>query len=345
MRANPTIRRRARARSAVTWCVIAFLLSQLSLAVVLERWRPELRDPEYGHKLNLLRRQIARTPHRPLLVALGSSRTLNGLRPERLDPSGPLVFNFGLTRHGPVQQMLALDRLLRDGIRPDAVTIEVLPLALAQGAQELDPTPAFRHTWGDVRYLHAHGYRPAAYALDWLEARALPCYANRFALMSRIEANWVPWAERQDFIWSHIDECGWLEAPAPRSEAEAQSNRERTMRDDGPQMRRFRIAPDSDRALRLTLDRCRDEQIAAAIVLMPEATWFRAFYAGNGDRQLRDYSAGLGRDFGVPLIDARAWCADGDFRDGHHLLAEGVQRFTARFRCEVFNSLLQIDGK
>src|SRR2546423_7422265 len=106
-------RRRHDSRAVVGWFAAGLVVSQLALAVTLERWRPDLRDPEYGHKLRLVRRQMAATPDRPLLVALGSSRTLNGLRPAVLPPGREIVFNFGLTGYGPVQQMLALDRLLR----------------------------------------------------------------------------------------------------------------------------------------------------------------------------------------------------------------------------------------
>src|SRR5947209_12483732 len=92
------------ARSDVLWCLAGFCLLQAGLALVVEWWRPGLRDLEYGAKLDLLRQERRRHPGRPLALMLGSSRVVNGLRPGLLPeyhgPGGPaLVFNFGLTGH------------------------------------------------------------------------------------------------------------------------------------------------------------------------------------------------------------------------------------------------------
>src|SRR5262249_57475954 len=81
-----------------------------------------------------LRRRVAAPPHRPLLLMLGSSRPAVGFRPGVLSPagddpdSGPLVFNFSLLSSGPVLELLCLQRLLDDGIRPDFVLVECWPL-------------------------------------------------------------------------------------------------------------------------------------------------------------------------------------------------------------------------
>jgi hypothetical protein len=317
--------------AVVAWLAAGFVVSQLAMAVTLERWRPDLRDPEYGHKLRLLRRQTAAGPDRPLLVALGSSRTLNGLRPGVL-ADGPRLFNFGLTRHGVVQQWLAFDRLLRDGVRPRWVTVELFPVALPQGACELGMTPAGRHTLGDVRFLTANGLRPAAYVGDWLETRAVSIYDSRFAVRSWLCPAWVPWAERHDYVWTHTDASGWLEVPPP---IDAAAVRAHAAAVDGAAMRQFSVHPDGDRAMRQTLARCAAEGIGVAVVLMPEASWFRDLYRGEADDRLRAYAATLERECGVPVIDARGWCPDDEFRDGSHLLAAGAARFTERYGREV----------
>src|SRR4051812_13621883 len=121
-RRRPTADRRA--RRTVVGFLAGCLAASLGLSLALETARPEWREPEYGHKLHQLRHR-ADDP----VVALGSSRVLNGLRPTLLPPGSPAVFNFGLTRHGPVLQHAALERLLRDGVRPRAVTLELFPAA------------------------------------------------------------------------------------------------------------------------------------------------------------------------------------------------------------------------
>jgi hypothetical protein len=346
MSPRPSDRQRAQrhARTAVAWLAIGFVATQLTLAVGLERWWPDLRNPEYGHKLRLLERQIAAAPDRPLLLALGSSRTLNGLRPELLPAStaepAPLVFNFGLTRHGPVQQCLAFDRLLRDGVRPRRATIELMPLWLPRGVRELDSEPAFRHTWGDVRFLKANDFRPASYTLDWLATRSVPSSANRFALMSRALPGWVAMAARQDYCWACTSRTGWL-APLSATGERGQTLRARMEADARAQMLAFQIGPAAQRALRLTLSRCRAEGIGTAVVMMPEASWFRGLTPPDAEQRLQELIAELTREFGVPVIDARAWCPDAEFVvDGHHLLAAGAARFTDKYAREVIPRLL-----
>src|SRR5437016_272201 len=75
----------------------------------------------------------------PVVLALGSWRGDTGLRAEALvdcagTPRDPLLFNGGLLGAGPLLQLLALDRLLRAGERPDAVVVEFWPPLLADGA-------------------------------------------------------------------------------------------------------------------------------------------------------------------------------------------------------------------
>ena len=95
------------------------------------------------------------------------------------------------------------------------------------------------------------------------------------------------------------------------------------------------IAPESEQALRLTLERCQAEGIGAAIVLMPEAAWFRELLSSAGEGRVQALVADVSREFAVPVIDARGWCPDDEFRDGHHLIAAGATRFTERFGQEV----------
>ena len=64
--------------------------------------------------------------------------------------------------------------------------------------------------------------------------------------------------------------------------------------------------------------------IGAVLILMPEASWFRAITPPEGEPKLRPFIDNLAHDFGVFVIDARDWCPDEEFfLDGHHLLAAG----------------------
>jgi hypothetical protein len=333
---------RACCRREVVWCLAGLVLIQAALAAVLEWPRPDLRDPEYGHKLSELRQRQAETPGRPLVLVAGSSRVLNGLRAGDLNNGPPLVFNFGLTRHGPVHQLLCLRRLFADGVCPRAVVVEVVPPLLAQECAGAEAVPVERLKWTDLRGLRDYDPEPNTVYARWLEARAVPCYTNRYVLLSRLAPAFVPWTHRADHFWTHTDRWGWLEIPAPRTAEEARSETEKVMQGDGATMRtRFTVTPVADRATRAALKLLRGRGVPAAVVLMPESNEFRGWYRPGAEERLQDYLTRLRAGCDVPVIDARAWVGDDRlFRDGHHLLPAGAAQFTERFGREVLPLLL-----
>jgi hypothetical protein len=334
------------ARRLVTWFALGLVGLQLALAAALEWWRPDLRDPEYGNKLSLLRSRQAEAPDRPLFLVLGSSRVLNGLRPDRLDApaapgeSPPLVFNFGLSRHGPVLELLALNRLLADGVRPRWAVVEVTPLLLPTGGAGLDAVPLERQKLTDLRLVREFDPAPRGLPWRWLAERAVPCYSNRYVLLSRYLPDLVPWCHREDFGTANVDRWGWLAMPEARSAEETRIAIDEVKRQHAPTLEQFAVAPQSDRAVRATLELCRREGIATGVILMPESAEFRSWYGPGAEGRLRDYLARLGAEFGVPVVDARDWCPDETFRDGHHLLPAGADRFTERFGREVMPAVV-----
>src|SRR4051812_9913784 len=126
--------RSARACRLLACASLTLLTAQLTLAGLVETAHPELTDPRYGCRLRTLQARRAAEPHRPLVLALGSSRTEVGLRPELMPPStdGPLVFNLARGGTSQVMNLLTLRRLLADGVRPDWLLLEVLPACLAE---------------------------------------------------------------------------------------------------------------------------------------------------------------------------------------------------------------------
>src|SRR5262249_53567033 len=85
---------------------------------------------------------------------------------------------------------------------------------------------------------------------------------------------------------------------------------------------------------------CRREGIAAALLWMPEAGDFRAWYPPAAEAQISAFLAELSRGCGAPLIDARGWAADEDFADAHHLLPCGAAAFSARLCRDALPPLL-----
>ena len=97
-----------------------------------------MREPDFGRQERYLQGQlVGDRPH--LVLALGSSRTLTGFRGETVSDDlseawsrKVLAFNFGRPAFGPVMELVYLRRLLKDGVRPDLLLVEVLPALLAR---------------------------------------------------------------------------------------------------------------------------------------------------------------------------------------------------------------------
>jgi hypothetical protein len=321
----------ARGRTALLWGAVAFLVGQLALAVAIE-WRlPELRDPTYGRKERRLLQRLGQSPAPPrTVVMLGSSRTMYGLRGRDVEralagPDGaPLVFNFGLPGAGPLTELLALRRLLRRGVRPDLLLVEVLPPVLAGQVRVGD----FAHM-DPARLWHAdlplaERYLPQEPSrAGWWAGWPVPCHSHRLAIVSVLSPGLLPMPMRLDWL-RDIDDSGWVDLPVfgaepqRRRQATDKVHREYAYYLDG-----FRLGGPNPLALCELLDLCRQEGIPAVLVLMPEGSAFRGWYAPSAWAEVEGFLGEVGRDYGVDVIDAHSWLPDEDFADSHHLLPEG----------------------
>jgi hypothetical protein len=271
---------------------------------------------------------------------LGSSRTDMGLDAGRLCTGGQdprlLVFNFGLSGSGPVQELICLRRLLAAGVRPDLLFVEVLPPALL----ECGGRP-FEEYWlrgdglraAELRRLHGYASRPARLLRQWCLARCLPCLNSRGDLRSRFGLDTA--RPGVGAVPDGVDACGWQAqrvaiTPAQRARY---AGLVRAYAARFPAEAGLGARP--ARALEDLLGLCRSEGIPAALVLLPEDRQFRALYPPALTACLEAYLNGLRRAWGVSLVDARRWAAAGDFSDGHHLLPVGAAAFTERFGREA----------
>jgi hypothetical protein len=342
--------RRCRARTSLVLGLVFFLSVQLGSATLQDCWRPELRDPEYGQKLHILREQLAAEPDRPLVLVLGSSRTEVGLRPNLIPlPASaggraPLLFNFGLPGGAPLQELVCLHRVLSEGIRPAWVLVEVLPPALHDDRHQEEWLRPDRLAWSDLRLMRRYCPQPGDLYWDYCSTHLVPWFSYRFCFMSRYAPCWLPWKDRQDYIWNNIDSAGWVGCLFDTGDRAAHRRRvEEVRREYESYFGRFHISPVTDQPLRKLLHLCRREGIQVALFTMPEASEFRSWYYPEMEKEVDGYLAGLTREFHVPLIDTRTWVPDEGFYDAHHLLACGARTFSERFGREVLRPLL--DGK
>jgi hypothetical protein len=348
-----------RAGWALGWGLLFFACLQLGLAVVMERWRPELRDLEYGAKRARFRARRRENPGRPLLLVLGSSRTNLGFRPDALPdlpavapPRGgparpPLVFNCSLMGAGPVLELLSLRRLLDDGVRPDWVLLESWPPYFNQEGERAEwvRIPVTRLAWSDLGGLRRYHPRPDLLYESWCLARLAPWSSSRFQLLTRCARDWLPREPRRDDLWNNINPWGWLPYHGSMEPAAVRQRAAHVRETFQPILRDYHISAVSDRALREALTLCRQQGIRVALLFMPETSEFRSWYPpavrAESDRYLRALSA----EYGAPLIDAHDWVPDADFGDGYHLLPRGAAAFTRRCGQEELPRFLRGEGQ
>jgi hypothetical protein len=351
----------------VLWALTCFFSLQLGLAAAIECWLMRLRDPFYAGKSARLHRlaedgngDLARRSsdwtlniaHRPphersstLIVMLGSSRTAYGMNGRQVseyltrEHGRPMtVFNFGIPAAGPLSQLLSLNRLLEEGIRPDLLLVEVLPPLLAgQGPMPVEANWLIAHRLklGELTIMERQGYRVKELRRDWWQAWPVPWFSHRFALVSRWLPIWLPWNLREDWT-DGPDAWGWTPTrvvdPTPEGYRRVV---EIARRQYQGYLSSFRLSEPTCRAQRELLEICRREQIPVALVLMPEGSLFRSWYPPATWQTIQAFLDGLQADYGVALIDARRWIADDYFSDTHHLLCEGSTLFSERLGKEL----------
>jgi hypothetical protein len=345
--------RRRVARAAVVWAIGIFAGLQLGLAAAIEGWLPQLRDPEYGCRMTRLCARVAARPRPYTVVMLGSSRTTAGFDANRLEKylqargNRPVVaFNFGITGAGPLMQFLDLRRLLDRGIRPDMLLVEVLPPLLAGQVPraEICRLQATRLWLRELELAQSYGADFWELHAQWWQAWPVPWYARRLAIVNRLAPALLPTQMRTDWIYQ-IDDCGWVvQAFGSPSKEQRRQATLRTQQEYAYYLKDFKLGGPACRALRELLVLCRQQEIPTALVLMPEGSAFRSFYSPSAWAQIDAFLSGLSREFATPLIDARAWIADDDFFDSHHLLLPGATAFTDRLCREAFSGRVPICG-
>jgi hypothetical protein len=338
-------------RAALLAGLAILATAQLGLLGVLECGPPGLRDPEYGTKLARLRARLAeRTNRGPLAVFLGSSRVGCGVRPEVLPASTwdgaepvPMVFNFALTRSGPLWELLCLRRMLADGIRPDWVLVEVWPpLVCAEVGEheaEADRTDLQRLRWRDLEVVGRYHPQPRALYRDWAQAQLAPWYAHRFLLRNQYAPSWLPPERRCDAGWVGIQEGGWLEIPQYGAGEEGWRARHEPVRKAyAGTFDHFRPSEVSEAALRELLAVCRRERIQATLLLLPDG--MRSCCLPAARAQQDAFLQRLSRECAVDAIDLRDWLREPEFFDAVHLNHQSAAAFTRQLGREVLRPLL-----
>jgi uncharacterized protein DUF1574 len=337
--------RQQHAKRALVWAVIALLIAQLGVNLHLDLQHPEAYDPEFGARLAMLQTRRAENPHRPLLLLMGSSRTVQNFLPEVLEPLSledgrrPLVFNFSHLGAGPVMNLIELQRLLRAGVHPDWLVVEIMPSQMGDKVQRIQTVTA---TLADLPIVDDFAPWWQAYGI-YARQRLAPWYKHRLFLMHELTAVWLPPTELSPTERVQIGPLGG-DFSAHTQGIPGEATRRRNVLcarySYRPALQSFRFADISVRAMRELMELCKEQRIPVALLLTPESREFRSWYPREVWRQIEEYAADLSRIYDVPLVDARAWLEDTDFLDGHHVHVGGAEKFTRRLGRDVLEPFI-----
>lgn len=350
--------RKRRGRGIVLAGVLTLLAVQATMTYGINRSKLYWADPEYGTTVGNLALRKAEFPQRSLIVVLGTSRSRNGVAADWLsqpvpgEAAPPLVYDACLAGGQPIHMLLMLRRFVAIGAKPDGVVIELLP-ALMREVETPEGIPArasylplnpkreaARLRYDDFDLVRAYDRdRQWTWLRAWIDAQSAPWYTQRYTLTSRYAKLWAP-QENVSALnqWTYaIGPYGYCPIRAGTYTDDSRQRAGRVAEDSYRHLLKFE-AIDSvyDRTMRALLNYCAEQGIAVVgLLMMPENSGFRSWYAPRTKRLVQGYAAGLAADFGTRVVDARDWIADDQFMDGHHLLESGSIPFSDRFQRDV----------
>jgi hypothetical protein len=286
----------------------------------------------------MLKERVAENPDRPLLLVVGSSRIGEGFEPELLPVlqnawgERALPFNFSHLAAGPIMNLVNVRRVLAEGIHPRWIVLEMAPTCLSHESSSM---PLTMSAAGDLVALQRY-FNPWEVWGIYLRGRVNPWYKHRMGLLQEYCPSLATEATESDEV--HLEPLGgdrhWLavHAVAPEERNRRTAVVRKIYYED---LQHYRVQATCDRATRDLLALCRQQRIPAILLMTPEGTEFRSWYSPQAREEVDRYMAGLAREFGVPVVDTRDWCVDGEFTDSHHLLQPGADRYTRRLGQEV----------
>jgi hypothetical protein len=339
---SPSWRRgmQARARAAVIGAAGLFVIWQLGLSGGIELARPELRDPTFEIKYRQLAQLIARAPlPTRTVVFLGSSMTGHGAKADIVDKIAsdavgkPVVgYNFGISAAGPFAHLVYIRRLLNRGVRPDVVVLEISPMLFEAPRLETRRFPAYVLEHGDLETVARYAAAPDL-CLEWWESHLLPAHGYRRMILSQSARILVPFDDRAE-LWEDADEHGYR-ARQPLPPPELQQVLTRVEEGFKRNWTKFKIDPDSLKALKEITELLDRERIACVMVLPPAGPLLRSLYPPEPVAQLLNDFKSLSEQHGFPLVDAAEWCDEDEFTDSHHMNDRGAVKFTNRLISEA----------
>ncbi len=339
---QPIINRQTRARRIVIAWLVALVALEAAFGVAMQGPLHSLRNPAFADRFALLRKQQDKCGERPVALIMGTSRSLNGIRPDLLEPTdversaAPMVFNFSSQAHGPTHQYVRLKRLLREGVHPSTIVLEIVPHQLGTGpGDQINPLNLdYRDLLDSLPFREA----PEDVNREWLKAQWLfPCYSYRYHIVGRLLPNWYP-DEQRVVTREKLDAFGW--EPYYSDELRRPPSADTLRKRFQPLLHTVWLSPTNDRAIQEIIATCRAERIQLIVLFMPEGPIYRSCYTSQAEAFVKEFQDGLRSHPGVTVVDARQWMdSEQFFVDSHHLKPEAAALFTERFKANVLGLL------
>jgi hypothetical protein len=334
------LRNLCRSRAPLWWGLGTIILLHSSAVLVYEYGAPGLRDAEFTGLVLSFRQHLQARPDASLTAMfLGSSRVCMGCSCIQLETQltaslGQPIFthNLGRAGAGPVAQHLYLERLIRSGIRPDWLFVEVLSPLLSEtcGAVELGKPPGQWISFRELATLRQYGFPVGSTSIELARFYLSAASFQKLPIVRRGLRKWGPWSPPHGLRNLPADYSGWSPYNLTPTPDVRQRATDHARIDYTPHLSHFRLGGPNCRALHNLLILCREQRIPVALILMPEGPEFRSWYTEEGWQSIQGFLDELSSTYSVPIINARDWIDEQDFLDSHHLLRQGAVDFTQR---------------
>ncbi|HZU34289.1 MAG TPA: hypothetical protein VFA18_00185 [Gemmataceae bacterium] len=356
--------RRSRGRSVLLWGVALFLLLQLAVSVVVDRYGMPVRLPEAVADLL----PLASRPELADVIVLGSSRSYLGIDPQHATQDlsqcigKPVnVFRAAIFAGDLPTEEYMLQRVLALGGRPRIALIEISPEFLARHNDWMLEHIRRQVTWENSpiylpQIIHESKIGP------YLRGRCLPLYAYRLPLWQEAQRLWMTgWAgwmqayrlagrlagsqEPRALIEGQrpttaeiLHHCGLdrgcrvAGAIHPRGDVRAEPNQQEAAQRGAariqPWLQHYETGGLSVAALERILTCCQRQGIVPLLIVPPLASAHRALYTPEIDRLFYARVNQLRKEYALGVTDYRSCLPDSYLFDNHHLTPAGSLIFT-----------------
>lgn len=352
-----------RGRRVVLWTIGLFWIGQFLVGWVLDVGAPWLRFP---HLFQQAERALNQE-RMPTVVCMGSSRFGTGLNEEEMtrvlqaktgDPAAQ-VFNASIPGGDLLVSEVVLKQLLRDGMRPKFVLLEICPEVVNHRNDWLQLHAVRQFTWREL-FSYAGELMRTGHIKYYLKSRLAPIATYRNTLKKwlgeqledlesgkeKVQAPRAPrWAtvsgtakaqvvvqasDANDIPWDHLVQQH-LAPMEPDLAQRTQAGLHAVQRC----LRGYSAGGNSGQALERILRRCRGLGIEPVLIGVPLAQAHRDLYSPEIERAFQDYLQMVCNKYGCRFVDYRATLPDGLFVDNHHVGFPGRMHLSRKLATEL----------